>query len=312
MHQQELPRPPSWPCYRSKRPPAPNMANKQDTKDEYVPEAGAEEGGGGGLGTLLSMLPWPFNLLGSRSVRMVVLGMVIMLNKSETFTDWWNAKPPGPPPPSRRGSSKTAKSQASNDLDLLITQQQLMSTEWEWNRRAKVRFHAPARGGKMAKFWAPTADCEEGLCMWTMDATGRIRIKWGDAGWHTLKATSRTRMQGTNDETGKSCSATFAGEFEEQLEDLDLYAILGVEPEADSGAIRRAFRKHSLNSHPDKARRERLACRTDRARRTRRTHCTCCTHLTSCSLQCACDARPLESLYLHALGTPGPNCYLLL
>lgn len=103
-----------------------------------------------------------------------------------------------------------------------------------------------------AKFWAPTADCEEGLCTWIAGPNNQIRIKWGDAGWHTLRAVSRTRLVGYRDEDRSKCEATLVGGFEESLDDLDLYGILDVQSDADGAALRRAFRRLSLNAHPDK------------------------------------------------------------
>jgi hypothetical protein len=34
-----------------------------------------------------------------------------------------------------------------------------------------VKFHAPTRHAAFAKFWAPTEDCEAGLCAWTVEVT---------------------------------------------------------------------------------------------------------------------------------------------
>ena len=48
-----------------------------NAKEEYVPDAEAPEGGGSAL---LNMLPWPFSHLSSRSVRMGILAIAIMLN----------------------------------------------------------------------------------------------------------------------------------------------------------------------------------------------------------------------------------------
>ena len=80
----------------------------------------------------------------------------------------------------------------------------LMSTEWHWNAWRNVKFHAPRRveggaAGFAAKFWAPTADCEAGLCTWTVNGS-EIRIRWGDAGWHTLVAVGRKELVGARDE----------------------------------------------------------------------------------------------------------------
>ena len=145
-----------------------------------------------------------------------------------------------------QGSSEGGKESPYNRASWLL------STEWNWNNWRNVKFHAPTRSGSDAKFWAPTSDCEEGLCTWTTDAEGRIRIRWGDAGWHTLRAMSNTRLRGVRDEDGSVCEATLVGHFEETLLDLDLYGILDVPTDADSPALRRAFRRLSLNAHPDK------------------------------------------------------------
>ena len=128
----------------------------------------------------------------------------------------------------------------------------LLSTEWHWNGWRNIKFHAPRRGREEAKFWAPTADCEEGLCTWRVDQQGRIRIRWGDAGWHTLHAVNSARLRGVRDEDGEPCEAALVGHFAETLLDLDLYSILEVPSDSDAAALRRAFRRLSLDAHPDK------------------------------------------------------------
>ena len=70
----------------------------------------------------------------------------------------------------------------------------LVSTEWHWNGWRNVKFHAPRRGS-FAKFYAPTQDCESGLCSWHANQTG-VFIMWGDAGLHRLRLQGRARLAG--------------------------------------------------------------------------------------------------------------------
>lgn len=131
----------------------------------------------------------------------------------------------------------------------------LMSTEWRWNGWNNVKFHAPTRreaDAEFAKFYAPTADCEANLCTWTV-VGGTIRIRWGDAGWHTIRRDGPDRLEGVRDEDKSPCTAVLVGSFEEKLYDLDLYSIVGVAPNASSADVKRAFRRGSLSHHPDKA-----------------------------------------------------------
>merc|ERR1712023_298467 len=79
----------------------------------------------------------------------------------------------------------------------------VVSTEWFWNGWRNVKFHAPNhRDSNFAKFWSPTDDCEAGLCAWMVE-NGTLRIRWGDAGWHTLRVTanetSPVSMQGVRE-----------------------------------------------------------------------------------------------------------------
>ena len=127
----------------------------------------------------------------------------------------------------------------------------LMSTEWHWNGWRNVKFHAPTRDRRFARFWAPTADCEAGLCAWTANGSA-IRVKWGDAGYHTLRAVSAERLAGARDADGAPCEARLVGRFEEELFGLDLYGILEADPAAPADELRRQFRRLALRSHPDK------------------------------------------------------------
>ena len=127
----------------------------------------------------------------------------------------------------------------------------LMGTEWFWNGWRNVRFHAPRRGQQYAKFTAPTEDCESGLCSWLANTTG-VFIMWGDAGLHHLVMRSRDSLTGTRVLDGEPCEASLVGSFEEDLFDLDLYAILHVNPDANAQEIRQSYRRLSLQAHPDK------------------------------------------------------------
>ena len=101
----------------------------------------------------------------------------------------------------------------------------LFSTEWRWNDWRSVKFHSPRHGQAYAKFWAPTADCESGLCSWWANSSG-VYVQWGDAGLHELAFDGPHSLNGVRLLDGSLCSATYVGQFEEELFDLDLYAMV--------------------------------------------------------------------------------------
>ena len=84
-----------------------------------------------------------------------------------------------------------------------------------------------------------------------------IRIEWGSSGLHTLAASSR---HGKDEKTGRpnrlagrraSDKHRIEATFVKALKP-DYYAQLGVEPDASQADIRRAYRRLSLQFHPDK------------------------------------------------------------
>lgn len=143
----------------------------------------------------------------------------------------------------------------------------LEDTIWFWNGWREVEFRS---GGD---FIAPEPNCEQsGRCSWKVDESGRsVTIDWGAAGLHTVKLSrNRKELSGTRFD-GDPCSAEFrrrdvaAGEKRhaearkesgaaDDDDEEDLYAILGVDPDAEMGQIKKAFRRMSRKYHPDKTR----------------------------------------------------------
>jgi DnaJ-class molecular chaperone len=122
----------------------------------------------------------------------------------------------------------------------------LKNTEWNWNQWRHVVFRADGI------FDAPTPECEAGHCTWSATKK-KVKIHWGQAGLHTLSATNAQKkvLRGIRDADGESCSATFVQKLEDES-DVDLYEVLGVDEEATNSQIRSAYRKLSVQYHPDK------------------------------------------------------------
>lgn len=136
----------------------------------------------------------------------------------------------------------------------------LIETEWMWNHWKPVKFLA---GGY---FVAPTADCQhEGVCRWSAYA-GSIYVIWGNAGLHTLRASSTPMigdddalvsvvLRGSRKADGSVCEATFLRVFDNKFRDdrFDPYQALEVSSDADDSTISKSFRMLSVKYHPDKA-----------------------------------------------------------
>ena len=129
----------------------------------------------------------------------------------------------------------------------------LIGTEWHWNNWRNVKFAADGI------FEAPTDDCQAyaEACRWA--ASGKkIYIMWGQSGLHIMKAnrmeaSPKTKLQGKRKSDKDPCSATFVGK-DEIAEEVDFYEVLGVDNDATEREIKKAFRKLSVQYHPDKIR----------------------------------------------------------
>lgn len=127
----------------------------------------------------------------------------------------------------------------------------LKGTEWKWNDWRNVNFDHEGF------FKAPTGECENEMCRWSA-TKDTVYVVWGDAGVHTLKANKMTAeegavLQGTRKKDGDKCSAAFISIDEDAAElHRDLFAVLGLPEDATDSQIKKAYRKLSVQYHPDK------------------------------------------------------------
>ena len=127
----------------------------------------------------------------------------------------------------------------------------MKGTTWHWNDWQNVKFNADGT------FTAPTQDCQQGQCRWSASKK-RVYISWGQAGLHKLKAQTMKPevgniLNGIRSEDGEKCSATFVSRDEgAALDDTDFYEALGLDEEASEKDIKKAYRRLSVQYHPDK------------------------------------------------------------
>lgn len=135
----------------------------------------------------------------------------------------------------------------------------LKGTEWYWNKWRNIKLH------KDGRFEAPTQDCAHmGLCEWAAH-NGKVYVMWGQAGLHILEPTKLvpdqdedklkgSALKGKRKKDGDKVQATFVKIFDYEAfqKEMDLYGALGVDEDADEGTIKRAYRKLSMEYHPDK------------------------------------------------------------
>jgi DnaJ-class molecular chaperone len=136
----------------------------------------------------------------------------------------------------------------------------LVGSVWNWNSWRDVELQA--RG----VFMAPTPECEARECRWFAQ-DGAIYIMWGQAGLHSVTVSADKRSLKGMRYDGDACSGAFvrssegsgsggdvggAGSAEDEPAS-DLYEELGLDAEEASEAdIKKAFRRLSLEFHPDR------------------------------------------------------------
>jgi len=103
-------------------------------------------------------------------------------------------------------------------------------------------------------FDSPTESCSQRNCKWSADAE-QVYIQWGSDGIHWVKPSSDKPKEGTKlsgkREDGQKCSATFVRKVVND-EDLDFYEVLGVDEDAVTKDIKKAYRDLAKLYHTDK------------------------------------------------------------
>lgn len=136
----------------------------------------------------------------------------------------------------------------------------MKGTEWHWNNWRDVQFQ------KDGTFDAPTPDCQGGQCKWSAQ-DGKVYILWGESGLHEVDIVGKMpedgsdpqkmaglKMRGHRKSDQSACSAVFRRVFDHEAAEMDkdLYAILGLQDDADEADIKKVYRKLSIKYHPDK------------------------------------------------------------
>lgn len=124
----------------------------------------------------------------------------------------------------------------------------MKGTEWMWNNWREVRFEPDGT------FDAPTSSCSRRECKWSADEE-QVYIQWGGDGVHWVKPDMPAPKEGNKlkgkREDGEKCSATFIKKVVSD-QDLDFYEVLGVDEDATSKQIKKAYRDLAKMYHPDK------------------------------------------------------------
>jgi len=130
----------------------------------------------------------------------------------------------------------------------------MKGTEWTWNNgEFNLKFE---RDGDLD---APIQQCQAG-CKWSAD-NGRVYLLLGSAGVAEFATDKQKpanmagmRMRGTLKTDGQRITLTYERVFDHEAVDLDkdLYGALGLPDDADEAAIKKAYRKLSIQYHPDK------------------------------------------------------------
>lgn len=131
----------------------------------------------------------------------------------------------------------------------------LKGTEWQWNRdQWTVKLEADG------DLDAPVNQCRRSSCKWSAEK-GKFYILLGDAGiaefdTEELKPAEMKgmKMNGRLKADGQKITLSFKKVFDHSAVDLDkdLYGALGLLDDADENAIKKAYRKLSIQYHPDK------------------------------------------------------------
>lgn len=131
----------------------------------------------------------------------------------------------------------------------------LKGTEWQWNRDDWT-----LKLEKDGELTAPIQQCRRSTCKWSAE-NGKLYLLLGDIGvadFDTDKDKPANmkglKMKGKLRQDGQRIALTFQKIFDYSAVDLDkdLYGALGLPDDADEGAIKKAYRKLSIQYHPDK------------------------------------------------------------
>jgi DnaJ-class molecular chaperone len=131
----------------------------------------------------------------------------------------------------------------------------LKGTEWNWNNN---EFSVKLTTDLEAE--APINQCQRTPCKWSAE-NGKLYLLLGQAGVAEFSTEAQKpadmkglRMKGKLRSSGERITLTFNKIFDHGAVDLDkdLYGALGLPDDADDAAIKKAYRKLSIQYHPDK------------------------------------------------------------
>jgi len=131
----------------------------------------------------------------------------------------------------------------------------LKGTEWTWNRNdftVKLTVDLDAE--------APINQCQRSPCKWSAE-NGKFYLLLGQAGVAEFDSQAEkpadlkgVRMRGKIRSSGEKVTLTFNRVFDHSAVDLDkdLYKALDLPDDAEDAAVKKAYRKLSIQYHPDK------------------------------------------------------------
>ena len=134
----------------------------------------------------------------------------------------------------------------------------LKGTEWVWNNRLTVKF------GMDGFFISDARECSHmQQCPWAA-YEGKIYVMMSESGLHVLGAErmpgswnaadlAKTGIAGKRIDEGSGVRLVFKRIFDNTSREnaLDLYAVLGVTAEASTADIKKAYRRMTVEHHPD-------------------------------------------------------------